>query len=103
MTPIYLDYDATTPVAREVTDALRAYLREHFGNPSSSNGYGQRTREAVARAARGGVSGARPAVAGIQPGAQRVDVIQSLLITRRLQGVDPYTYPVDGLGRPVNP
>jgi cysteine desulfurase len=50
MAPIYLDYNATTPVAPEVADAMGPYLREHFGNPSSSHVYGQRTREAVARA-----------------------------------------------------
>jgi len=32
-------------------------------------------------------------------GAQRVGVIQSLLVTCRLQGVDPCTYPVDVLQR----
>jgi len=32
-------------------------------------------------------------------GAERVGVIQSLLVTCRLQGVDPYTYLVDVLQR----
>jgi cysteine desulfurase len=50
MLPIYLDYNATTPIAPSVADAIEPYLREHFGNPSSSHLYGQRTREAVARA-----------------------------------------------------
>ena len=48
--PIYLDYNATTPVLPEVIDAMLPYLREHFGNPSSDHAYGQRAREAVARA-----------------------------------------------------
>ena len=48
--PIYLDYNATTPVAPEVADAIEPYLREHFGNPSSSHIYGLRAREAVDRA-----------------------------------------------------
>ena len=48
--PIYLDYNATTPVAPEVADAIEPYLRVHFGNPSSSHVYGRRTQEAVARA-----------------------------------------------------
>jgi cysteine desulfurase len=48
--PIYLDYNATTPVLPEVVDAMLPYLREHFGNPSSDHVYGQRAREAVARA-----------------------------------------------------
>jgi SAM-dependent methyltransferase len=48
--PVYLDYNATTPVAPEVADAIGPYLREHFGNPSSAHGYGRRAHEAVDRA-----------------------------------------------------
>jgi cysteine desulfurase len=48
--PIYLDYNATTPVAPEVLEAMLPYLREHFGNPSSNHVYGRRAQEAVARA-----------------------------------------------------
>jgi cysteine desulfurase len=33
--PIYLDYNATTPVDPAVIDAMLPYLKEHFGNPSS--------------------------------------------------------------------
>lgn len=36
MERIYLDYNATTAIAPEVVDATLSYLREHFGNPSSS-------------------------------------------------------------------
>ena len=32
---IYLDYAATTPVAREVADIMYQVLTEQFGNPSS--------------------------------------------------------------------
>lgn len=49
-TPIYLDYNATTPIAPEVFAAMAPFLREHFGNPSSSHPYGQRAAEAVAQA-----------------------------------------------------
>jgi len=45
--PIYLDYNATTPHAPEVVEAMRPYLEEHFGNPSSSHWYGRKSREAV--------------------------------------------------------
>lgn len=48
--PIYLDYNATTPLLPEVVDAMLPYLREHFGNPSSGHVYGMRARDAVARA-----------------------------------------------------
>ncbi|HEV3261741.1 MAG TPA: aminotransferase class V-fold PLP-dependent enzyme [Gemmataceae bacterium] len=33
MNPIYLDYNATTPLDPAVIDAMLPYLREHFGNP----------------------------------------------------------------------
>ena len=45
--PIYLDYNATTPHAPEVIEAMRPYIEEHFGNPSSSHSYGRKAREAV--------------------------------------------------------
>jgi cysteine desulfurase NifS len=47
MHPIYLDYNATTPIDPEVAAAMRPYLTEYFGNPSSSHWYGQQTRQAV--------------------------------------------------------
>lgn len=48
--PVYLDYNATTPVAPEVADAMSPFLREHFGNPSSDHVYGSVAAEAVQRA-----------------------------------------------------
>ena len=48
--PIYLDYNATTPLHPTVVDAMLPYLREHFGNPSSGHVYGQRAKAAVERA-----------------------------------------------------
>jgi cysteine desulfurase len=45
--PIYLDYNATTPIDPAVLDAMEPYLRDHFGNPSSDHIYGDRTRAAV--------------------------------------------------------
>jgi len=45
--PIYLDYNATTPHAREVVAAMRPYLEGRFGNPSSAHVYGRAAREAV--------------------------------------------------------
>jgi cysteine desulfurase len=44
---IYLDYNATTPHDPEVIEAMRPYLEEHFGNPSSSHWYGRKAHEAV--------------------------------------------------------
>lgn len=48
--PIYLDYNATTPVHPQVADAIGPYLHQHFGNPSSSHIYGRNARQAVDRA-----------------------------------------------------
>jgi cysteine desulfurase len=48
--PLYLDYNATTPLLPEVVDAMLPYLREHFGNPSSGHVYGRRTHNAIERA-----------------------------------------------------
>lgn len=53
--PIYLDHNATTPVAPEVLDAMLPWLRGEYGNPSSSHPYGQRAARAIA-AARGQVA-----------------------------------------------
>lgn len=45
--PIYLDYNATTPIDGRVAEAMLPYLYEHFGNPSSAHAYGAQTRRAV--------------------------------------------------------
>jgi cysteine desulfurase len=50
MKPIYLDYNATTPIDPEVAAAMLPYIREHFGNPSSSHGYGLEARKGVEKA-----------------------------------------------------
>ena len=50
MPPIYLDYNATTPIDPAVLEAMMPYLREHFGNPSSTHAYGRKTHEAVDKA-----------------------------------------------------
>ncbi|TME00331.1 MAG: cysteine desulfurase [Chloroflexi bacterium] len=45
--PIYLDYNATTPVDPAVVDAMLPYLSTQFGNPSSTHSYGRTTHHAV--------------------------------------------------------
>ena len=47
MKTIYLDYNATTPIDKEVADAMRPFLDQYFGNPSSSHSYGIETKKAV--------------------------------------------------------
>lgn len=50
MQPIYLDYNATTPLDPAVVEAMLPYLREHFGNPSSAHAYGNTAYSAVGQA-----------------------------------------------------
>ena len=45
--PIYLDYNGTTPIDPDVARAITPFLTEYFVNPSSSHAYGQSAREAV--------------------------------------------------------
>jgi len=45
--PIYLDYQATTPMAPEAREAMRPYLEERFGNPHSPHLYGREAAAAV--------------------------------------------------------
>ncbi len=47
MPRIYLDFNASTPLATEVVDAMRPFLADHFGNPSSPHWAGRLAREAV--------------------------------------------------------
>ena len=60
--PIYLDYNATTPVDPLVADAIMQSLREDFGNPSSTHSFGQ-TASAAIEKARGQVA----ALIGAEP------------------------------------
>jgi cysteine desulfurase len=48
--PIYLDYNATTPVAPEAADAVLVALTERFGNPSSEHAFGWAADESVEQA-----------------------------------------------------
>lgn len=45
--PIYLDYNATTPIDEEVVKAMLPYLQTYYGNPSSSYSIGRQTKKAV--------------------------------------------------------
>ena len=62
MKPIYLDYNATTPIDPVVREAMLPYLGDHFGNPSSTHEYGKQAHAAVdaARAQLAGLFGADP-------------------------------------------
>ncbi|HJA04287.1 MAG TPA: aminotransferase class V-fold PLP-dependent enzyme, partial [Candidatus Microbacterium stercoravium] len=49
---IYLDHAATSPVRREVLEAMTPFLTTEFGNPSSAHAVGERAREALDEARR---------------------------------------------------
>jgi len=50
MNKIYLDYNASTPVAPEVVEAMQPYLSSHYGNPSSPHWAGLPAKQAVEHA-----------------------------------------------------
>ena len=73
--PIYLDHNATTPVAPEVLEAMLPYLRDAYGNASSMHSAGQKARAAV-DAARDQVArliGAKPAEVVFTSGGTEAD------------------------------
>lgn len=47
---IYLDYNASTPVAPEVADAMRSFMTARYGNPSSQHWAGAPLKKAVVHA-----------------------------------------------------
>jgi cysteine desulfurase len=63
---IYLDHAATTPLRREVLDAMVPFLTESFGNPSSAH--------AVGRAARAGLDDAHERLAA-RLGAEAREIV----------------------------
>jgi cysteine desulfurase len=50
MNRIYLDNAATTPLDKQVLDAMLPYMTEYFGNPSSIYSYGRESRLAIENA-----------------------------------------------------
>src|SRR5262245_1550803 len=56
MRPIYLDYNASTPVDPAVAAAMRPFLADHYGNPSSGH-WAAITAKAALETARGHVAG----------------------------------------------
>ncbi len=47
---VYLDNAATTPMDPEVLDAMIPYMKENFGNPSSTHAFGRKTKTAIEKA-----------------------------------------------------
>lgn len=47
---IYLDYNASTPIAPEVIEAIKPFLKNNYGNPSSNHWAGIPAKKAVEKA-----------------------------------------------------
>jgi len=84
---IYLDYNATTPVAPEVAAAMQPYLAGEFGNPSCDYALGISAREAVAQARRrvAGLLGCGPENLVFTSGATEANnaVLKGVALARR--------------------
>jgi cysteine desulfurase len=50
MKPIYLDYNASTPIAPVVLEEMLPYIKDKFGNPSSSHAFGVALRAGIEQA-----------------------------------------------------
>lgn len=84
--PIYLDHNATTPLDERVLEAMLPYMREHFGNPSSStHAFGWTAEAAVdlAREELAGAIGASPEEIMFTSGATESDNWALLGLLRR--------------------
>jgi cysteine desulfurase len=88
--PIYLDYNATTPLDPTVVAAMRPFFEQQFGNPSSSSVFGQTARAAVegARAQVAALLGCAPDEIVFTGGGSESDnhAIKGIAFARRERG-----------------
>src|SRR5258706_8340051 len=88
--PIYLDYNATTPVDPAVVEAMLPYLSTHFGNPSSTHRYGQAAPQALdlARQQIAQLLGCAPGEVVFTGGGSESDnlAIRGIALARRASG-----------------
>lgn len=125
MPPIYLDYNATTPVDPRVADTIAVALRELWGNPSSGHEYGRAAEAAIITARRqmasllgaepsemvftgGGSEASNLAIKGVTQNPTELHVITSTVEHPatakpvewlKKQGATVTVLPVDGTGR----
>ncbi len=126
MTPIYLDYNATTPIDSQVAEVMLPYIHGLYGNPSSGHAFGLEARAGVDRARHqvasmlgchddevlftsGGTESDNHAIKGIA-GADRArgnhvitsniehPAVEEVCRYLEIQGLDVTSLPVDGHG-----
>jgi cysteine desulfurase len=85
---IYLDHNATTPLAPEALEAMRPYLERHHGNPSSIHAAGRATRAAIdeARERLARLLGAKPHEVIFTGGGTEADNLAVLGLARARAG-----------------
>src|SRR5580658_1040600 len=84
--PVYLDYNATTPIDPAVLAAMEPYLRENFGNASSTqHAFGWQAAKAVdlARLSCAKLIGAKPSSIVFTSGATEANNLALLGVMRR--------------------
>lgn len=88
---IFLDAAATTPVRREVLEAMWPYLTGEFGNPSSHHTLGESAARALAdaRASVAAVLGCRPGEVTFTSGGTEADNLAVKGIALARQAADP--------------
>ncbi len=88
--PIYLDYNATTPIDPAVRSAMLPYLEDRFGNPSSTHAYGRTASRAIekARGQLAALIGAAPAEIVFTGGGTEASnqIIKGVMLQGDLQG-----------------
>src|SRR5712692_2410282 len=88
MRRVYFDHNATTPVDREVLEAMLPFFADEFGNASSIHSFGQRTRAAVERARESvaALVGAEPAEIVFTSGGTEADNLAVLGVVAAAPG-----------------
>ncbi len=83
-THIYLDNNATTPVAPEVIHAMLPYFQQYWGNPSSGHSFGQGPKRGLGQARElvAGILGASPQEILFTAGGTESDVMAVLGVAR---------------------
>lgn len=86
-TPIYLDYQATTPLDPDVRAAMLPFLGERFGNPHSEHALGWEAAAAVedARRAVAGLIGAAPGEVILTAGATEANNLSLMGAAKRTE------------------